>query len=131
MRGSISRLVRLAVSLFTAATAFSATRATAAVGNIFVLNHQTGTVGEYTTDGATVNASLIKGLTAPNDIAVSGTNLFVSGYGSRWYRLHCRIHHLGGPGERYITGLDHPHGIAVSGSNLYFVEDNGDEYSVA
>jgi hypothetical protein len=31
---------------------------------IFVTNNGTGTVGEYTTSGATVNASLISGLSA-------------------------------------------------------------------
>ncbi len=111
-----------------AATAFSATRAVAAVGNIFIVNPQTGVVGEYTTDGATVNASLITGLTCASlDIAVSGPNLFVSGYSNP----------SGGAGfiaeyttdgatvnARLVTGLDCPHGIAVSGSNLYFVEDN-------
>ena len=36
-----------------------------------------GFVGEYATSGATVNASLITGLTAAYDIAISGDDLFV------------------------------------------------------
>jgi hypothetical protein len=32
---------------------------------------QSGTVGEYTTAGATVNASLISGLSGPHGIAIS------------------------------------------------------------
>ena len=39
-----------------------------------------GTIGEYTTSGATVNASLVSGLNYPYGIAVSGSNLFVTNY---------------------------------------------------
>jgi hypothetical protein len=35
-------------------------------------------VGEYTTSGATVNASLVSGLDEPIGIAVSGTDIFVA-----------------------------------------------------
>ena len=35
-------------------------------------------IGEYTTSGATVNASLISGLNNPQGIAVSGSDLFVA-----------------------------------------------------
>ena len=37
-----------------------------------------GTIGEYTTSGATVNPSLISGLNDPGAIAVDGSNLFVT-----------------------------------------------------
>ena len=40
-------------------------------GNLFVTNANNGTIGEYTTSGATVNASLITGLNGgPGGIAV-------------------------------------------------------------
>jgi PEP-CTERM motif len=39
-------------------------------GQIFVTNNDTFTIGEYTTSGATVNASLISGLNGPTFIAV-------------------------------------------------------------
>jgi hypothetical protein len=45
---------------------------------LFVVNSGTGTIGEYTTDGATVNPALISGLAGPNGIAVSGSDLFVT-----------------------------------------------------
>jgi hypothetical protein len=45
---------------------------------IFVANSGNGTIGEYTTSGATVNASLITGLNKIQGIAVSGSDLFVS-----------------------------------------------------
>jgi hypothetical protein len=37
-----------------------------------------GTIGEYTTLGATVNSALVSGLDGPVAIAVSGSNLFVA-----------------------------------------------------
>ncbi len=46
--------------------------------NIFVTNFFDSTIGEYTTSGAAVNASLISGLNNPVGIAVSGSNLFVA-----------------------------------------------------
>ena len=49
---------------------------------IFVTNAGNGTVGEYTTSGATVNASLISGLSIPQGIAVSGSDLFVANDGT-------------------------------------------------
>jgi hypothetical protein len=39
--------------------------------DLFIANFNTGTVGEYTTSGATVNASLISGLDTPVEIAVA------------------------------------------------------------
>ena len=39
-------------------------------GQIFVTNGAAGTIGEYTTSGATVNASLVSGLNGPIGIAV-------------------------------------------------------------
>jgi hypothetical protein len=49
---------------------------------LFVVNGGTdpgtGTIGEYTTSGATVNPALVSGLIFPGAIAVSGDNLFVA-----------------------------------------------------
>jgi len=44
---------------------------------LFVTNFDSGTIGECTTSGAVVNASLVTGLNRPTGIAVSGSNLFV------------------------------------------------------
>lgn len=54
----------------------------------------TGTIGEYTTSGATVNASLISGLGSPNGLAISVSDLFVAN-GHHW-----RINHVRRYGER-------------------------------
>ncbi|MEX0677086.1 MAG: hypothetical protein WD063_08425 [Pirellulales bacterium] len=82
--------------------------------NLFVVNYSLGTIGEYTTCGATVNGNLVSGLTQPYGIAVSGENLFVTNVA------------LGTIGEyttsgatvnaSLITGLFGPTGIEVSGS---------------
>jgi len=41
--------------------------------DLFVANQGNGTVGEFTTSGTVVNASLISGLNSPNDIAIVDT----------------------------------------------------------
>jgi hypothetical protein len=41
--------------------------------DLFVTNGFGNTIGEYTTSGATVNASLISGLNAPTGIAIIST----------------------------------------------------------
>lgn len=46
---------------------------------IFVANFNNNRIGEYTTAGNPVNASLISGLSGPIGIAVSGSDLFVAG----------------------------------------------------
>src|ERR1700686_262705 len=48
-------------------------------GQIFVPNFSRDTIGEYTTSGATVSASLVSPLNTPIvGIAVSGSDLFVT-----------------------------------------------------
>jgi glucose/arabinose dehydrogenase len=82
-----------------------------------------GTIGEYTTSGATVNASLISGLNQPFGIAVSGSNLFVTNsaggtigeYTTSGATVNASL----------IAGLNHPFGIAISGSELFVVTENG------
>jgi uncharacterized membrane protein YfcA len=52
--------------------------------NLFVANNANdGTIGEYTTAGDVVNASLIIGLSNPYAVAVCGSNLFVANNGTR------------------------------------------------
>ena len=53
---------------------------------IFVTNFGNGTIGEYTTSGTTVNASLISGLSSPRVSRSPDQILFVAngGDGSDW-----------------------------------------------
>ncbi|HTQ29916.1 MAG TPA: hypothetical protein VMI53_01785 [Opitutaceae bacterium] len=84
---------------------------------VFVADYGNGTIGEYTTSGATVNASLVSGLPNPTDIAVSGSNLFVFNGGTDTIGEYTTA---GVPvNASLITGLKNGAGMAVSGSNVF------------
>ena len=86
---------------------------------ILVANSGANTVGAYTTSGATVNASLITGLSNPVAIAVSGSEVFVvngsTGAIGEYTTSGATVN------ASLITGLNAPAGIAVSGGNLFVV----------
>jgi hypothetical protein len=85
--------------------------------DLFVLNGNT--IGEYTLSGATVNASLISGLHTPNELAVSGSDLFVTNYDSDTIGEYTTSGAT--VNANLITGLSGPNGIVVSGSDLFVV----------
>ena len=94
-------------------------------GQIFETNAGDNTIGEYTTSGATVNASLITtGLSAPYGIAVSGSNLFVTNVGNNTIGEYT----MSGAtlNASLITGLSAAIDIAVSGTNLFVVNSGTD-----
>lgn len=47
---------------------------------LFIVNHSGITIGEYTRNGAVIQASLMHGLNGPEGIVLSGTNVFVANY---------------------------------------------------
>ena len=99
--------------------------ATARGGDIYVTNciGVSGSIGEYTTSGAVVNASLVPALNYPWGIAVSGSNLFVSNqYGNTIgeYTTSGAV-----VNASLISGLNQPESIALSGSNLFVVNNLG------
>lgn len=68
-------------------------------------------MGTYTTAGAPVNPTLIAGLSNPTGVAVSGSSLFVSNYGTGTVAEYTTS---GTPvNPTMITGLSSPTGIAV------------------
>src|SRR5580700_1932988 len=67
----------IASGLFAGLLASLSPGAARAGGTIFEANNNDGTIGAYTTSGATVNAALISGLRAPSGIALWGSDLFV------------------------------------------------------
>ena len=74
--------------------------------------HGNGTIGEYTTSGATVNASLITGLNRPMGIAVFGSGICLSrtvdgGTIGEYTTSGATVN------ASLITGLSDPWGIAV------------------
>jgi DNA-binding beta-propeller fold protein YncE len=121
---------RFAVLLFVVLLALGCNNA-ARANHIFVINQgdprapePRGSVGEYTTAGATVNPTLISGLNRPQGIAVSGSDLFVvneaNGTIGKYTTAGATVN------ASLISGLNGPQGIAVSGSDLFVVnEANG------
>jgi hypothetical protein len=78
---------------------------------LFVVN-RSGTIGEYTTTGATVNASLISGLSSPFGIAALGNKLFVANEGNG---VICEYTTSGQVvNASLVGGLDFPYNIAIS-----------------
>jgi hypothetical protein len=63
--------IRLTLSGLAAIAALCAMPGTTPA-QIFVTDFETGTIGEYTTSGATVDPALVSGLSLPQGIAVSG-----------------------------------------------------------
>jgi hypothetical protein len=98
--------------------------------DLFVANQTSGTIGEYTTSGATMNASLITRLTLPTGVAVSGSDLFVadlfSGTIGEYTTSGATVN------ASLITGLPSPDAIAPSGSDLFVADINGiEEYTTS
>src|SRR5450759_241341 len=106
----------------------------AAHAQIFVVNTSADTIGEYTNSGATVNASLVSGLSVPWGIAVSGSNLFVTNqFNSQMADGTIGEYNAitgAAVNASLVSGLNEPLGIAVSGSNL-FVTSSGNGTSGA
>ena len=98
----------IAVSIMTMLSAMP----TGAYGDIFVTNNGGNTVGDYTTSGATVNASLITGLNGPTGIALSGSNLFVVNFNGNTVGEYTTSGAT--VNASLITGLSSPFGIAVT-----------------
>ncbi|MGD1278493.1 MAG: PEP-CTERM sorting domain-containing protein [Tepidisphaeraceae bacterium] len=101
--------------------------------DLFVVNSGGGTtgagsIGEYTlgaTPGtiASSNPSLVSGLTGPSDIAVSGSDLFVTyPYGNTIGKYTTSGVTVS---ASLVSGLWGPEGIAVSGSDLFVVNGGG------
>ena len=83
-----------------------------------------GTVGEYNaTTGATINASLVSGLSGPQLIAVSGGNLFVANTGAGTIGEYNATTGAA-VNSSLVSGLSSPVGIAVSGANLWVTYGN-------
>src|SRR5437773_1246306 len=111
--------IRLVVSGLIAYAAFCAVPATA-YAQIFETNFLSGTIGEYTTSGTTVNPSLVSGLGYPVGIATFGGNLFVTNFGSAGTGT-IGVYTTSGAtvNASLVSGLNEPAGIATFGGLLY------------
>jgi hypothetical protein len=98
-----------------------------AAAQIFVTNDVVGTVGEYSTSGATVNSALISGFQSPEGIAFSGSNILVSDFGTGTIGEYTPTGHT--VNAALITGLVAPRGIAVMHGFVYVVNSaSGNQY---
>ncbi|HTU24583.1 MAG TPA: hypothetical protein VMF30_04250, partial [Pirellulales bacterium] len=89
--------------------------------DVFFLNTSEGTISEYTTAGAVVNASLVSGLTEPAGLALSGNDLFVSesnGTIGEYTTSGATVN------AALISGLSAPGQLVVSGNDLLVAESN-------
>lgn len=89
-------------------------------GDIFVANNTSGTVGEYTNSGATVNASIVSGLGYATGLAASGSYLFI---GSLTNITNAAIdqYKLGSAStSTFLGGLRGDLALGISGSDLFF-----------
>jgi hypothetical protein len=98
-----------------------------AQGQIFVVNQGSGTIGEYTLSGTTINASLISGLQSPTGMAISGSYLYVAQENGT-LKEYTTSGKLVNPA--LITGLYLPWGVAVSGDYLYVANAGGESSTV-
>jgi uncharacterized delta-60 repeat protein len=98
--------------------------------DLFVVDEQTGTIGEYTTTGAVVNASLISGLISASQIVISGSALFVAqgNFGvSEFTTAGVLVN------SALISGVS-ASGVAVSGSDLFvsnYADNSIGEYTTS
>jgi len=110
-----SLLARLVISM----SALNAL-AIAAHAEFWVTNWTSGTVGEYTSTGGTVNAAEITGLNNPAPIAVNGSTVLVVSFGSGTlgaYQVSNGAVINSTPA--LITGLNQPRGITAANGTFY------------
>jgi hypothetical protein len=87
-------------------------------GQVYVVNTDGNTIGEYGLNGSPINTSLITGLNHPQGITIVGNDLFVANeYGGSIGEYTTSGATVSG--SLISSGLDFPWGIASSGGNLY------------
>jgi MYXO-CTERM domain-containing protein len=94
--------------------------ATLKAQNLYIVNEDDGTIGEYGLDGQAVNASLITGLGYALNIAISGDDLFVANGGSvgEYTTSGTTI-----AAPLISTGLYGLVNIVISGSDIFVAND--------
>jgi hypothetical protein len=94
---------------------------------LYVVNGGTDTVAEYNaTTGATINASLVQNLVSPFDLALSGSDLYVSEQftGSNQGKVvEFNINSGDVVNSFSLTTTAGPQGLAVSGNTLFLVNN--------
>ena len=107
---------------------------TAVAGEIFVDNYSDSLVGEYTTSGATINASLFAAPGGATGMTVSGADIFMCGSGGHGTSVVAEYTTSGATVnaslisiETISEGAPGPIGqVALSGGDIFITERNGD-----
>ena len=88
--------------------------------DIFLSDSTSGVIGEYTTSGAVVNASLIADTNQPHALAISGSDLFVVDFATNTIGEYT----LSGQtvNAALITAGNDPTGLAASGSDVFVAD---------
>jgi WD40 repeat protein len=120
------RLLFRALSVFLIAGAGLLAVPKRADAQLYVTQVQAGTVGEYNaTTGAVINASFITGLSAPNALLLSGSDLLVANESGSVGEYNASTG--AAINQSFITGTNfQPIGLALSGTDL-FVANIADE----
>ncbi len=96
-------------------------------GQIYVVNAGSGTIGEYSLTGQTINSSFITGLSSPTGIAVSGGYIYVAqenGTIRKYTTAGLLVN------ASLISGLYLPWGITISGNNLFVANGGGESSTI-
>ncbi|HVP28587.1 MAG TPA: hypothetical protein VMW35_05430 [Myxococcota bacterium] len=114
----------LFVSASTSATAASVPeeRALFITSRTISGNESIGRVGKYTTSGATVDASLISGLSNPFGVTVSDSTIFVADSNAGTIGKYTTSGQT--VNASLISGFNNAWGVAVSGSTLFVASQN-------
>ena len=101
---------------------------------LYVTNYKNNSIGVYdAVTGEPINPAFITGLSGPNGIRVSGTNLYVANETDGTIGLYnAQTGAVINPG--FITGLKAATGLALAGGNLYVTDDGTllvDEFNAA
>jgi hypothetical protein len=86
-------------------------------GFLYVTNPIAGTIGKYTTSGATINAALISGLKDPQDIEIPGGELYVAERGNN--RVGKYTTSGATVNASLITGIAGSNALAISATELF------------
>ncbi|HEY1786412.1 MAG TPA: PEP-CTERM sorting domain-containing protein [Pirellulales bacterium] len=101
--------------------------AAAVAGEIFVSNESNGNVGEYTTSGATINASLFFGTPGTHNTVISGSDMFMCGAGAKIGEYTTS----GTTVNASVASLSFPyqmHSVAAAGGDLFVTVSNNFEF---
>ncbi|HWE03675.1 MAG TPA: Ig-like domain repeat protein [Tepidisphaeraceae bacterium] len=108
-------------SIFAASTSAAATITVGGAPAIYITDGAKGTIGEYTTSGAAVNASLVSGLARPANLSLLGNDLYVADLNSDSVGEYTTSGAAVNPS--LISGV-YPWSLAATSTDIYVVDNS-------